>query len=451
MTQAFWAMPHHQAGMFLSGALLAMPSAVIDILLSEWAWTPERFGVGVLIQGCGALLGTIIVSRVAGRTGSSQAEGPRPLALSEGSLSVAAGLMGCAGTLLLYLVHLPWPGFFCCGAAIGILTTLANSHASCAPSGPRLLSLLNMCFTLGAVLCPALVAAILAWHGTASPGWQLWHIVPAALALWFVAQGFLTARAGTPARNVVPSLSAQAPDDARPKATKAPSHRLMTACGFLALFCYVATEVNLSNGWMLFLVHEENVPSDVARSSGPLFWLGLLGARVLFSLIHPQDSQILWWLKALGFANLAVLGTTLLLASDALVTLCSSASTLGGLGVCPSLLAIKAPPVFLTLAVLSGLTLGAIYAFILGAVTHHAALNRQHALTPQETSRRIAQTMQGGELGAMLMPPLAGSVATHWNHAAAMVTIFLTQAVFVTAIFLWPRREAVTQHAKPAV
>lgn len=51
----------------------------------------------------------------------------------------------------------------------------------------------------------------------------------------------------------------------------------------------------------------------------------------------------------------------------------------------------------------------------------------------------------------MLMPPLAGSVATHWNHAAAMGTIFLTQAVFVTAIFLWPRREAVTQHAKPAV
>ncbi|NBW82027.1 hypothetical protein EBR21_09770, partial [bacterium] len=59
----------------------------------------------------------------------------------------------------------------------------------------------------------------------------------------------------------------------------------------LVLFCYVGSEINLSNGLGMMSEQLFGFSSDAARVASSFFWGGLLGARLFFTFRSPKVSE----------------------------------------------------------------------------------------------------------------------------------------------------------------
>lgn len=393
----------HQMSMFLCGTLLSMPSVVIDLLLSRWEWTPREFGWGILLQGLGALVGTRLVAR--------RQHGA--------SLTLASGILGAAGTVLVYVAGQPWLGLPLCGLAIGVFTTLANSSASLDSEGPRLLSLLNMTFTAGAVACPLLLATALSIEDSGLVPAETWTLLPGicALSLALLGAGLALTVAKQKETPRMVHLERRAPQMSKAE-----------LCAGVVLFCYVGTEINLSNGWLMFLHREAQLAEQLARCAGPAFWAGLFAARILSGTRHPAPARLVPWLRIMGAASTVVIFAAL--AGSA--TLSGRGLPQGfGLGDFPE--AWGRPLMLLALGSASGASIGAAYAFVLGALASQQGFDK-------DAPHLIARTMQWGVAGAIIMPALAGMVAAQWGFRAHMVFVLATQIVFLLGALIWPRK-----------
>ena len=402
--------PDHVFGMFLCGAALAMPSAVLDVLLQQWGWSPKDFGFGVLVQGLGALGGSVLVSRWSRGTDPESATT---------LWTVLAALLGGMGLLLLYFGNTPSPAFACVGFAIGVLTTQGNREAARCEDAAWQLSILNMMFTAGAVVCPGLLALTLAHAPASTGGYPTWQLVPLLMALLFCARALMLAWRIRPKAQGVESAPPDTLQHAPSDINTTVQHGLwLTVCAGLALFCYVATEINLSNGWMLFLMEHAQVDQALARFAGPIFWSGLLCARILASVFPIHGRHLVTLLRVMAALSLVVLVTTLTLAHHGL-PLGWAATDLRA-------------HTFLVLVAASGLSLGSVYGFVLGAA---ASASPTHALA----ARTVGRIIPWGIVGAMVMPPLMGTVSEALGFGAGMLFIAATQSVFLLALLFWPR------------
>jgi fucose permease len=425
------------AALFLCGGALAMPSAAIDFMLADWSWTPARFGWGVLFQGVAAFAGTRMVAKSSAIEHFLQTRGLLRLHSLQKLMPVFGSAAGLGGMASLYVLALPWLGFLLTGLAVGIYTTLGNRSAAQKHASPRGMTFLNMMFTLGALASPTLVVVLLPLHSASSPSYpslpESWRAVPLVLGVGISALFWMIQIAdGHQSRNTTAS--------ARPlaKAIQATEGRGVTniwtrlrspyVCASIGLFCYVGTEINLSNGWMLFLRDYAQLPAADARLSGTFFWGGLFAARAWFTLFHPRTAALQSWLKFMGLCSVILIS----------LALASQSWSNSGQVAAPSvpaqwLAALLQPPqalMLLAICAAIGMSIGAVYGFVLGALTIGAR-------NGGEAARDVASVMQWGVLGAIILPPTMGTFADSLGQGAAMAFVLFAQIVFVCAMFLW--------------
>jgi fucose permease len=473
---------------FLCGGILAVPGVILDKLLAEWGWNMTNFGFGIFLQGSSALLGTRITawylesgSRKPATTGvleSNRHKSAKGSAKTEqrSILPACAGVSGALGIALLYFFKAPWIGFALLGWSVGAFTVLGNVTALGLGSSARMLTIINMAFTAGAVALPAITALLLASHSLlASAGWltslgmdanALWKLAPATAIILFIAlcepgTRFLAQK--TKEQQINPPLTSSEFQAEDRDVQSAAARKTALQCASVALVCYVGTEINLSNNWMPFLGSAMGASESVIRLANPLYWFGLLTARVIFSVAHPEHGQILSWLRKLGYSSLIIIGS-------AIVAALLNTSPFSSWQPVEVLRSGLSPWLLLIPCFLSGLAIGVSYSFILGAVAHRQSVNwdalaampastNGGSTAPNSTSstkstnsaNSVTATMHWGVIGAIALPPIMGTIAEHYGHIASMSFVFLTQIVFTAAVIIWQDRTTPNQRkAAPA-
>jgi fucose permease len=446
------------AAFFLCGGILAVPGVILDKLLAEWGWNMTNFGFGIFLQGSSALLGTRLTAWHL-ESGTRKAASVHALEGSEHSpvhgtpktqqrsiLPACAGLAGALGIALLYFFKTPWIGFALLGWSVGAFTILGNVTALGMGSSARMLTIINMAFTAGAVALPAITALLLASHSLlTSESWlvslgmnnhEVWKLAPAAAIALFIALcepgSRLLAHRAQKHSNQYEIIPPPGPGEGKAEEQdlrKAAARRTVLQCASVALVCYVGTEINLSNNWMPFLGSAMGASESLIRLANPLYWFGLLSARVIFSVAHPEHDQILSWLRKLGFSSVLIIGSTIVAASI-------NTSPLASSQVIEFIRSSLSPWLLLIPCFLSGLAIGVSYSFILGAVAHSGS-----------STNSVTATMHWGVIGAIALPPIMGTIAEHYGHIASMSFVFLTQIVFTAAVIIWQARMTPTQQS----
>lgn len=430
---------------FLCGGILAVPGVIVDKLLGAWGWNMTHFGFGIFLQGVSALLGTRTTAWYLNSSIETSALRNSSKRKQRSMLPACAGLSAAGGIALLYFFNIPWIGFALLGWAVGAFTVLGNVTALGLGSGARMLTIINMAFTAGAVALPAATALILAGQGAyTTPGWLsslaqdpsgAWKLAPAIAIVAFLSLCEPSTRYLVRKIKIEPENPAAIEEEKKTESQS--TGKTALRCASIALVCYVGTEINLSNNWMPFLGSAMGSNESVIRLANPLYWFGLLAARVIFSFAHPAQDKILSWLRKLGYSSLIIIGAAI---AAALLQASPLASAISNLRLFIS------PWFVLVPCFLSGLAIGVSYSFILGAVVHSPAPGLRKQLEEHSESggangahHAVTATMHWGVLGAIALPPVMGIVAEYLGYIASMAFVFLTQVVFTGAIVIWQR------------
>lgn len=299
--------PHFFA-FLLTGGLLAFPGACLDLLLRDFAWSPGLFGTAMMLQGGASFVGSRFASH---RSGGEQYR----------TWVVRSLWFLAVGVVLYYFFDwtlLPFlkvfnlsdevisifrlVGICCIGFGIGSNGILNNTAALVSQNPSFALNLLNMGFTAGAVLLPLTASQFLRLPGM-TEGSFAWRLPAALLVLAYAVLSV----------HVLRSQHLSQPSEVQKPADKSARWKLplpvWAVC--IVLFCYVGSEINLSNS--LGLMSEQmfgfsNVDSRVASS---IFWTGLTGVRLYFCFRSPPASLYPRVMTVLSFLCLVLFSSLL--------------------------------------------------------------------------------------------------------------------------------------------
>lgn len=255
-------------GFVLSGVVGSLNAPVLPTFIARWSLNDSSAGFFFTAMYLGSLLGTLISSVVISRGGYQPT-----LALGYGV--VAAGIAGLNSPS--YRLALAATVIY--GVGYGLLVTASNLWGA-EYSGARraaAVTLLNLAWGIGAMICPALVLYALR---TAHLGGMFWAVAAGALvlAIGFVRSPFLAHR--------------KAEGDAAAGAF-APKQGIWIVVGLAFLFfVYVGTENGIS-GWSAAHAKRVLAAGDPSWALAPsLFFFGLLGGRALASAILLRVKEV---------------------------------------------------------------------------------------------------------------------------------------------------------------
>jgi fucose permease len=402
---------------------------VLDDLLADFQFSPTLFGLALFVQGTAAFLGTRFLSRASlvAQASLHRLEAQALLLLVVGGgvvyaadLVLAAfglGPLGLAARLC---------GYALLGAGIGGSGILNNAFALRSSRPTHALNILNMAFTMGAVALPAFTAALLASADGLVPRW-LWRIPVLGFLGSALLLSFICARQAGSMANAKPladATEANVDSGALTPPSPPPAAQLKTAVvlASIVLFCYVGSEINLSNSWVPYLHDVAGLPRDVARLASPAFWGGLLAARAYFAFFTPPGRALSTYLRVFGLGVLACVVLALALPMVFPPAAQSPASSVAPIASAP-----WAGIGWLGLAWLTGLFIGSSYSFTLGIITTVA--------NGEAASRAAFVVAQFGVLGAVCLPPLLGFVVDAGGFGAALAFVAFTMCVFTVSAF----------------
>jgi fucose permease len=230
------------------------------------------------VYGTGVLGGTLLTQRL----------GRRPvLAGGVGLAAVGYLVLGTAPTWLVFLVGVVPFGIGCGtidGAANGLILDLFPDARG------RALNLLHFCFSVGALASPAIV-------GRAVEAGVPWRSLLLASGMAAIPLAVLFARAAMPdgRHTAAPSAGGMA-------VGRLLFDRILLVLG-IAIACYVASEVGISNWLVRFL---EAAPLSVATTALTLYWAGLTVGRLASARIGDRFDHT-------DFATVASLATGIMI------------------------------------------------------------------------------------------------------------------------------------------
>jgi fucose permease len=264
---------------------LLIPSLVRSIEL-DFGQSDAGLGLFYLVSaalyGTGVLGGTLVTQRL----------GRRPaLAGGAGLMAIGLVLLASAGSWPLFVL-----GVLPFGLGSGTIDGAGNGLIlDLFPDGRgRALNLLHFCFSAGALASPTVVGRTVA----AGLPWRDLLVATASAA---TVTALLFARAAMPTGRHDPTASTTA--------VRWPGRLLFDRVLFvlgIAIACYVASEVGVSNWLVRFLAA---VPLDVATTALTLYWAGLTVGRLVSARIADRFDHV-----ALATAASVATGTLLLLA-----------------------------------------------------------------------------------------------------------------------------------------
>ncbi len=267
----------------LGWAGLLIPSLVRSIE-QDFQQTDAGMGifylVNAIVYGTGVLGGTLLTQRI----------GRRPV-LAGGVALAAIGLLvlATAGSWPVFLAGVIPFGVGCGtldGAGNGLILDLFPGARG------RALNLLHFCFSAGALACPAIV-------GRTVEAGVPWRTLLAGTALVAVPIVALFARAAMPSGRHLGDVGTTA------RFGRLLVDRVLLVLG-IAIACYVASEVGVSNWLVRFLAA---TPLEVATTALTLYWAGLTVGRLASARIGDRFDH-----TAFATAACAATGILILLA-----------------------------------------------------------------------------------------------------------------------------------------
>lgn len=271
------------AFLLLGWSGLLVPSLVRSIE-QDFGQTDAGMGllylVNAVLYGTGVLGGTLLTQRI----------GRRPV-LAGGVALAASGLLvlATAGSWPIFLAGVIPFGVGCGtldGAGNGLILDLFPGARG------RALNLLHFCFSAGALACPAIVGRMV----EAGVPWRTLLVGTALVAVPIVV---LFARAAMPSGR----RRGDAGTAARPG--RLLLDRVLLVLG-IAIACYVASEVGVSNWLVRFLAA---APLEVATTALTLYWAGLTVGRLVSARVGDRFDH-----TAFATAACAATGILILLA-----------------------------------------------------------------------------------------------------------------------------------------
>lgn len=384
--------PHFFA-FLLTGGLLAYPGACLDLILRDFGWSPGTFGVAMLLQGIFSFVGSRFASHRSGgehyrrwvvRSLMFLAMGLVAYYFADWTFLPLFESMGMSQPLLSYLRLV---GICCIGFGIGCNGILNNTAALVSNNPSFGLNLLNMGFTAGAVLLPLSTSLYLQIPGLTA-GSFAWRVPALALVFAYIFLAIHSSR----------STHLAQPSHLEPRASSTSGWKLPwpVFASSLVLFCYVGSEINISNSLGLMSELLFGFSNDDSRIASSIFWAGLLGARVYFCFKSPPAQAYPRVMTVLSLACVFLFAGLLFkafqIAPDALFM---SRALILCLGVC----------------------IGGMYSLSLGALT---------ALFDSAQARQFANTaVMSGVAGAVILPFLFGQITDLINLSAATTFVFV--------------------------
>lgn len=384
--------PHFFA-FLLTGGLLAYPGACLDLILRDFGWSPGVFGVAMLLQGVFSFIGSKFASH---RSGGEHYR----IWVVRSLLLLGAGLLiyyfadwtflpllNVMGVSSPHASYLRLVGICCIGFGIGCNGILNNTAALVSENPSFGLNLLNMGFTAGAVLLPLSTSLYLQIPGLTA-GTFAWR-VPALVLI--AAYALLSLHCSRSQHLAQPADIDKGSDTVSQR--KLPWPVLASS---LVLFCYVGSEINISNSLGLMSELLFGFSNHESRVASSIFWAGLLGARVYFCFRSPPAQSYPRVMTALSLACVFLFASLLfkvfLVAPNALLM---SRALILCLGVC----------------------IGGMYSLALGALT---------ALFDSAQARQFANTaVMSGVAGAVILPFLFGQITDLIDLSAATTFVFI--------------------------
>jgi len=274
-------------------------------------------------------------------------------------------------SLLLYL------GTFLIGAGLGAGSTSVNIVVNDFVHGDgKIMSLLHMCFGIGALLIPAISSKMLMW------GFR-WKSVLIIMAILEIIAIFITIKMEIPKND-------KHPDDQRIITRKAFGNIRLYI--FMAiLFFYVGAE-NAFNGWVVtYLTEGVKLSEEFSQQMLSLFWVVMMFGRYLNSLISRK-----------------VLKETILLVSS-----------IGAAVMMLFFVTASYQELIITIIIVMGLMFSGVYPI---TVANANPIIRGSALSG-------ALLGSAGSLGSVFIPYVSGIAAEKTGVKGIMVTVFASLAI----------------------
>jgi FHS family glucose/mannose:H+ symporter-like MFS transporter len=351
-----------------AGAATVMLGPLLPSLIHRWHMLDAQAGTLFTAQFLGQLCGSSF--------------GTRNLRASI-RYGAALSAAGCVAIIWFSFAVAPI-ALFCIGLGLGAGLAAGNVIVGTAipAARTRLIALLNVCWSIGAIACPMLVRL------SASGGVRFFFLLTAAClvaaALFAIA---IPHRLQTPktTTEIIPPRPPQATGvGAQPSKTRLPSAWLPLPAFAAAMFLYVGVENSLG-GWL---------PSYAVRADGSLqassisfyFWTAEFVGRLLVAALNLRIHE----------AKLYRVCLVLLLFTE--VALCSIAHL--------------SPASIIALAILGGLSLAPLYPLILASM-----------LARSQDHPRLGILFACASLGGATMPLVTGILSTqfHGLHAGLII------------------------------
>jgi fucose permease len=334
-----------------AGIATVMLGPLLPSLIQHWQIKDEQAGVLFTASFIGQFIGAWFATR---NLRNSVLYGA---AISSAGCVAMAWVSFAAAPIALFCIGLGLGGGLAAGNVI-VGTALPASRA-------RLLAILNIAWSLGAIACPVLVH-ISAPHGVRI--FFLWTAGCLAMAACF---------AIALPRVLQQKIVAEPSHLSLRTAAAFPPLPLMSLLAFAsALFLYIGVENSLG-GWLPSYAVRTN-PSLQAASISFFFWIAELGGRLLMAALSTR----------IGGATLYRVSLALLLFAETL--LCAAARL--------------TPANMITLAILSGLALAPLYPLIVSFM-----------LTRTGNHPRLGSLFACASLGGAILPWLTGIFSTQFH------------------------------------
>jgi fucose permease len=408
--------PHFFA-FLLTGGLLAFPGSCLDLLLRDFGWSPALFGFAMMLQGCASFVGSRFASKRCGGEHYRRWTFRSLWFLAVGivlyyfcdwttlPLARGLGMPEFTATLLRLL------GICCIGFGIGTNGIFNNAAALSGPSPSFALNLLNMGFTTGAVLLPLTTSQYLRFADVDSR--LLWRTPVVFLSLFYILLSLYVLHSR--------HLSQPPPVKSMKESSSSKIPPLPVIAASLVLFCYVGSEINLSNNLGLLSERLFSFSADTSRVASSFFWGGLLAARIFFTF-HSRSPHRYPYIMAI-LASLCLILFLMLFG-----------------GVVPNNEFAVMVSRLLILGL--GLCIGGMYSLALGSLTLF--------FDSVQDSRHFANfTVLCGVAGAVLLPFAYGQLSAVFGLLPAtwFIVVLLTGMLMGTLILALARRRLI----EPAV
>jgi MFS transporter, FHS family, glucose/mannose:H+ symporter len=350
-----------------AGAATVMLGPLLPSLIQRWHMLDAQAGTLFTAQFLGQLCGASFGTR-----------NLRASVLYGAALSAA----GCVAMTLLTFAAAPI-ALFCIGVGLGLGLAAGNVIVGTAVPAirTRLIALLNVSWSIGAIACPMLVRL------SASGGVRLFFLLTAA-CLATAALFAIEIPRGLHAPKTTDSKShhpAQITStEIQTVGTSSPLPPLPLIAFAAAMFLYVGVENSLA-GWLPSYAIRANA-SLHASSISLCFWVAELAGRLLIAALSVRIDE----------ANLYRVCLTLLIFTE--VALCTVAHL--------------SPANMVALAILSGLTLAPLYPLIVAFI-----------LARTENRPRLGALFACASLGGAIMPWATGIFSTQFHGLRAGLII----------------------------